>query len=199
MRRSLREAITRIGPIPPEELERAERSLRTIRVAKGEPFSRMGQCETRLGFVEQGLFRIYYIQEDGSEATRAFVMEGGFLAVRVSLTRSERAPFAIEALEDSIVQLVMDGEGLFTSPPAVWGAFMATLMQERLDYKDRRIKGFLTKDATGRYLDFLEEYPGIEERVKQHHIASYLGITPVTLSRIRARLRSSGRLLVPRA
>jgi CRP-like cAMP-binding protein len=68
------------------------------------------------------------------------------------------------------------------------------MYQERLDYKDRRIHGFLTKDAAGRYLDFLSEYPGLEARVRQRHIASYLGMTPVTLSRIRSRLKRDGRL-----
>jgi CRP-like cAMP-binding protein len=180
--------------MPREEIERLEKALRPVRVAQGETFLRQGRQETKFGFVEEGLFRFLYLQEDGSEATRAFVMEGGFLAVRVSLTRDEIAPFSIEALEDSSVLVSTRSSAFFRAPSPHWAAFTAALCESRLDYKDRRIKGFLTKDAAGRYLDFLDEYPGVEDRVKQHHIASYLGVTPVTLSRVRARLRRDGRL-----
>jgi CRP-like cAMP-binding protein len=55
---------------------------------------------------------------------------------------------------------------------------MLRMMQQRLDAKDRRIEGFLTKDAAGRYLDFFEDFPGLEGRIPQYYVASYLGITP---------------------
>ena len=55
--------------------------------------------------------------------------------------------------------------------------------------KEKRESTLLLDDAKTRYLSFLEEYPGLEVRLKQHHIASYLGMTPVTLSRIRTQLK----------
>ena len=55
--------------------------------------------------------------------------------------------------------------------------------------KEKRESSLLLDDAQTRYIKFRNEYPGLESRIKQHLIASYLGITPVTLSRIRARLR----------
>jgi CRP-like cAMP-binding protein len=55
--------------------------------------------------------------------------------------------------------------------------------------KERREATLLLDDAKTRYLNFLEEYPGLETRLKQYHIASYLGITPVSLSRVRAQLK----------
>jgi CRP-like cAMP-binding protein len=195
VRITLSEAMARYIPLFPASFETAAGRFRPRPYAKGECFLRSGSSEPKMGFVEEGLFRFYYVGEDGNEATRAFILEGGFLASRPAIMDGRPTPFAIEALEDSIVQLYTGTMAeLAELGGAGWTRFLLALTQERLEAKDRRIEGFITKDAAGRYLDFLDEFPGIEERVRQHHIASYLGVTPVTLSRIRARLLREGRL-----
>jgi cAMP-binding proteins - catabolite gene activator and regulatory subunit of cAMP-dependent protein kinases len=191
---SLMDAVSRYLPSVPNDLAGLEKHFAPVDFAEGELFLRSGSREPRMGFVERGAFRFFYVMDDGSDATRAFIFEGGFLASRPTVQDGSPSPFAIEALEDSRV-LVFAGRVSDLTAVGSWNTLMLAMGQERLDFKDRRIEGFITKDAAGRYLDCLEDFPGIEGRVRQHHIASYLGVTPVTLSRIRRRLEREGRLL----
>jgi len=188
---ALARSIRRYAELPDAEIEAFERALVPRTCSAGERFRSDGPKGARIAFVERGLFRLYYVDEEGAEATRAFVAEGGFLASREAIFRGRPTSFIMEALEDSRLLVLERGGGkLAAAPVAAWAPFFIGMMEERLDAKDRRIEGFLMGDATTRYLEFLEDFPGLEGRIKQHHIASYLGVTPVTLSRIRRSLRS---------
>lgn len=185
----LAETIKRYAPVPDGEIEKFEMIMKPVTLARGDQFFGPGQSDRKLGFVQNGLFRFYYIDYEGKDATRAFIAEGGFLASRQALYGGMETSFTAEALEDSEV-LVYETpiERLFDPTASHWTAFLMALMNERLKVKDKRIEGFILGDAKSRYLEFVEENPDLFSRIPHHHLASYLGVTPVTLSRIRKRV-----------
>lgn len=186
-------SICRYAPVPEEEIRLFARSLSKRTMEKGEAFFSPGGGGKILGFVRRGVFRFYYSGPEGREATRAFVSEGGFLTAGKTLFKGAAAAYTAEALTPAEILAgpLPSPEDLKGRSP-LWIQFLLAMMQERMEAKDRRIEGFLMGTPADRYLSFREEFPGLEERIPQHYIASYLGISPVSLSRIRSRLSRSG-------
>jgi CRP-like cAMP-binding protein len=140
-------------------------------------------------FVEKGALRAYTVSEKGVEHIIQFALEGWLISDLYSFLTGEEATYNIDALEDS--------ELLLTSKPAheellkklpkyetytriqITGAYLA--MQ-------RRLTSIISSPLEERYTYFSSLYPEIVQRVPQHMIASYMGLTPETLSRVRKRL-----------
>lgn len=148
----------------------------------------IGEIPQEIYFICQGLCRSYYLDNEGNDITRFFILERDFCLTEAQIL-SEKSELCVETLEvcDGLVFYSKDLELLKES------AFLKDVyihaLENNIRYKLRRESGFLLASATERYLDFLEHYPGLEERIKQGHLASYLGITPTSLSRIRKTLR----------
>lgn len=103
---------------------------------------------------------------------------------------NEPSAVCTEALEDCILLRcpVVDFKNIIASDSEANKAYI-WLLENSLAYKIRRENSFLIKSAAERYIDFKRENPTLEKRVNQKYIASYLGITPVSLSRIRRALK----------
>lgn len=136
-----------------------------------------------------GILRDYYIDDDGNDVTRFFTCEGGICGGE-ALISNEPSAVCTEALEDCILLrcLVSDFKKIIASDSITTKAYI-WLLESSLAYKIPRENSFLIKSAAERYIDFKRENPDIEKRVNQKYIASYLGITPVSLSRIRRALK----------
>lgn len=153
---------------------------------KGGDFIRAGESPRRIAFVKKGLFRYYYTSEEGIEFTKGFFDQSSVLSAYDAVLEKNPSHFTIEALEDSVIESV-DYDPfikLFSEDPC-WNDFLVTLLQKGYLAKVTRERELLLLDATQRYKNFLNRYPNLEKRVKQHIIASYLGIAPESLSRIR--------------
>ena len=107
------------------------------------------------------------------------------------MIQNRESYFTIEALENSKILVVdyNDWKKLFSGNLS-WHKFLITLLQKGYCMKEAREREFLLLSAEERYKSFIRNFPGLENRVKQHIIASYLGITPVALSRIRKNLQT---------
>lgn len=153
-------------------------------------FIKAGQVPTTFGIVINGLFRYVYISEQGKELTKAFMAEKSFISSYSAMKSGSRSHFYIEALEPSSVFTIPynDWEKLRAQNPS-WNLLLIKLLEKGYSVKEKREREFLLLDAESRYRIFLEEYPDLEKRVKQHMIASYLGITPIALSRIRKKMK----------
>lgn len=174
-------------------LEEQENKLFSIcrpqSLSKGAFFIREGQVPRKFAFVNEGLFRYFYIDDKGNEFTKGFFPEGSFLSSYSAMIQEAPSHFTIEALEDAEI-LVIDYDAwkdLRTQHPC-WGEFLLAMMEKAFIKKETREREFLIYDSEKRYLLFLERYPGLDQRIRQHLIASYLGITSVALSRIRRRM-----------
>lgn len=149
-------------------------------------FVREGQIPNKFGFVLTGLFRYVYISEEGKEFTKVFMPEKSFISSYSSMISKKPSHFFIEAIEDSKVLTISYNcwEELKQRNPK-WNLLLIKLLEMGYSVKEKRERDFLLLDAESRYKTFLTEFPTLKNRIKQHMIASYIGITPVALSRIR--------------
>ena len=144
-----------------------------------------------IAFVEKGALRSYSIDEKGVEGIIQFALEGWTISDLYSFLTAEPATYNIDALEDSELVLISKTahEELLKIMPKyetwvriqITGAYIA--MQ-------RRLTSIISLSLEDRYASFTALYPEIFQRVPQHMIASYMGLTPETLSRVRNRISS---------
>jgi CRP-like cAMP-binding protein len=179
----------RIAALPVSDLERVLSWARVRVLERDEFLLRAGEVASLSGLLISGLIREYFVLPDGTERTKAFVQPGevtGSLADLLS-GRPSRA-FIVAHVPARL--LVFDFEFLRTEGerhPA-WLAWYARNLEFMFCAKAEREYELLGMDAEERYATFARRYPGLEARVAARHVASYLGITPVHLSRLR-RLR----------
>ena len=142
-------------------------------------------------FVGKGLLRSYAIDDKGSEHILQFAFEGWWTADLSSFFTDEPSLFNIEALEDSELLMITrpTWESLLDKLPAI-ERYFRILIQNSLIATQRRLLGSLSETAEQKYLKFIKAYPESVQRIPQHMIASYLGITRETLSRLRRDIAS---------
>lgn len=140
-------------------------------------------------FVSKGCFRTYSINEKGLEHILNFAIENWWTGDRESLLSGLPSRFNIDAVEDSEVVLFLHSnfQLLCREIPALDG-LVNTILQRSFVTSQKRIETFLSYTAEQKYSYFLEKYPQLVTRVPQSMIASYLGMTPETLSRVRNQL-----------
>jgi CRP-like cAMP-binding protein len=142
-------------------------------------------------FVERGLLRTYIIDEKGNEPILQFSAEGWWMADLYSFLTHEPSRFNIEALEECELLLITKAseDTLLERIPA-FERYFRILVQNNLIATQRRLISSLSETAEEKYSNLTKIFPGCIQRVPLHMIASYLGITPETLSRIRSQIAS---------
>lgn len=140
-------------------------------------------------FVEKGLLKEYTIDKKGKEHILSFAPEGWIVTDRESVYFNQPAASYIQALENS--EVILLDEAFFNLLAKKIPSFVDInnrLLHNHIRHLKKRIKLLLSATAEDRYLAFIKMYPDIVHRVPQTMIASYLGITPESLSRIRKEL-----------
>ena len=137
-------------------------------------------------FVTRGCLRTYSIDEKGLEHIIYFAIENWWTGDRTSLLSGKPALFNIDAVEDAEVVLINKAnfEMLCAHIPA-FNALNSGILEKSLATMQNRISSTISYTAEQKYQQFLDKYPDMALRIPQHMIASYLGITPETLSRVR--------------
>lgn len=160
-------------------------------IKKGEFLQREGEIPRYAAFVCKGLLRSYVIDNKGKEHIVQFAPENWWISDKAGASEAGLTTFFIDAIEDSAL-LLIDKPGHITLMEKLPGYAQSfqTGIQKRMVAKDKRIIHSLTATAEERYNDFLQTYPTIAQRVPQHMLASYLGLTPETISRIRRKALS---------
>ena len=185
----LLQVLQNMTAVPEEELAKVKSLFQPVYIAKEQFVVRAGDTPDTIAFVVSGLLRLFYNDADGKEFTKSFCVENNFLASYSSLLLNRPSRLYIETLEDStlLVANYADYQAL-AEEHACWRIINQKLAEMLFIKKELRESELVLDDATTRYRNFQKEYPGLENRVKQYHVASYLGITPVALSRIRKQL-----------
>jgi CRP-like cAMP-binding protein len=168
-----------------EEWEKAIAQFVHVRIPKDGYFLRAGDVPDKLAFIASGVFRVFFVTEGGDERIHAFRDEGRLISAFSPFLTEKKSWYSIQALEDSDLLCTRIDVGTWTSQAECWRTLYAKYMEKLFVEKENREREFLSDDAETRYRNFRDTYPGLENRIAQYHVASYLGITPVALSRIR--------------
>lgn len=144
-------------------------------------------------FVAKGLLRSFNVHDDGSEHVMQLAMEGAWITDMGSFLSGEDAIYNIEALEDAeLLLLTKPSMDEMIETIANIERYFRLLMQSSIIALQRRIRLTQAYSAEEAYLKMIELQPDVVNRASQQHIASYLGINPATLSRIRKMLSVKG-------
>jgi CRP-like cAMP-binding protein len=142
-----------------------------------------------VAFVEKGMLRSYTIDEKGNEHIMQFAFEGWWISDHYSFLTGEPAVYNIDALEDSELLLISkQAEEKMLQKIPKFEKYFRILLQNSLIATQRRLISSLSQNAEERYNQLISVCPTIPQRVPQHMMASFLGITPETLSRIRKQM-----------
>lgn len=185
----LKAAIQRFVPITAEEWAPLAQVLRYRSLARSEQWIGEGQKEQFVGIVLEGSLRHYYTR-DGEEKTTYFYFEHHLISSYFSAITGKPSQLTIEALTDTRLLAFPYSRlaALYDQFPT-WQRFGRLLAEYIALGLEERMAGLLMMSPEERYLQLLQgNKQKIIERVPQHYIANYLGITPVSLSRIRKRL-----------
>lgn len=182
-------SITEHADLTDEEWEQCRHSFSPKRLRRRQFLLQEGDVCTRLAFIEKGAMFSYSINEKGSQQVLQFGFEGWWIADLYSFLTGEISKLNIEALEDSELLMIdkKNHQKLLDSIPA-FNTYTRILYQNALVAHQRRIDNTLGLTAEEKYTRFMEHHPFCTNRVPQHMIASFLGISPETLSRVRRQL-----------
>lgn len=150
-------------------------TLKILKVKKGQILQHRGELNTKVYTVESGLLRSYSIDEKGKEHIFMFAPEGWIMADNCKDTVP--CELFIDALEDSVLVVLEKGENIHKANPDA--------LVKRISVLQKRVIMLMSSSALTRYEDFVQTYPDIIQRVPQKMIASYLGITPEALSKVK--------------
>ncbi|MBL7926635.1 MAG: Crp/Fnr family transcriptional regulator [Bacteroidia bacterium] len=165
-----------------------------LNVAKGTWLLRQGELSKNAYYVETGLLRQYSTDDKGKEHILQFAPQNWFISNRESEYLNKPSSYYIDAIEDSTVCVIKkDLIDNLSAKITGFADFNLQLLHKHIASLQKRITQLQSYPAHQRYLDFIQTYPDVLLRVPQTMVASYLGITPESLSRIRKELANSHR------
>lgn len=164
-----------------------------VSLAAGEYFCNAGEVCQKLAFVHRGAFSFLVITPDGEQYVKDFSLAGKFLTAYTSFITRQPAQISIRAESDSVLSVwsatvyhSMGEQNLH------WNQFGRKMAEYLFLRKEQRELSLLLESAEQRYLRLLQDFPQVLQAVPQYLVASYLGIQPETLSRIRRKLTPGG-------
>lgn len=175
--------------LTPEQVGLLSSYIQTKEFKKGDYLLREGEICSMTFFVEKGLLRFYGLNANGKEHILQFASENWLVSDRGSVYFNEPSHYYIDAIEDTLVVLVDDAlvEKISTMSNT-YPKKNERLLHNHIRQLNNRISLLLGATAEERYLHFVQLYPDVMLRVPQWMVASYLGITPESLSRVRKSL-----------
>jgi CRP-like cAMP-binding protein len=181
--------ITNKVKLTPSEWEYIKTQCIPKKIRKRQYLIQVGDKAEFFTFVSKGCLRSYTVDENGEEHIVQFAIEGWWIGDLSAFLTNEKASYNVDALEDTEV-LIMEREAqerIIDQVP-MYERYLRLLLQSNYVAMHRRLVSAISTTAEEKYLRMQHQYPDIMQRVPQHMIASYLGLKPETLSRIRKKL-----------
>lgn len=172
-----------------EEIKIIESVFHKVSFKKGDIVLKSDDSVDFQYYILQGCLRTYHIDLHGKEHTVQFGIKDWWISDYTAFFSTSKAIMNIEVIQDTILYRISraDKEQLYAQIPKIESFFRKKLERAFAAFQ-KRILSNLSQTAKERYLNFIQTYPNIEKSVKNYHIASYLGITTESLSRIRKEL-----------
>ncbi|AZA84314.1 cyclic nucleotide-binding protein [Chryseobacterium lactis] len=158
------------------------------KIRKRQYFLQAGEVCKYSAFIVKGAMRQYSVDEKGVEHVVRLSLEDWWVVDRESFTMLIPSAFNIDAWEDTEVLLVSKADSVELMKIPAFNEMARVLDDKHSFSSQKRINAFISQSAEQRYIDFLTTYPAFLQRFPQHLVASYLGITKETLSRIRTQM-----------
>lgn len=171
-----------------EAYELALPYLQEVKLSAGEYFLQHGQVSRKLAFIQEGLFRIYYLK-DGKELTHCFCKENSLTCSYKSLITQQPSEMAIQAVEDSVIYMFAyeDLQKFYEKDP-FWQQVGRIASEHEYINVETHTRFLADLTATEKYLHVMQTDKELLQRVPLNYLASYLQIAPETLSRIRKKI-----------
>lgn len=162
-------------------------AFKPYQLNKGQYFLQAGEVNQYIGFIRKGLVR-YFVYKNEEEATFEFTKEGEFIADYQSFSQNKPSLQSIQAIEDCdlLVVNLADVQRFFTSTPN-GNLYGRVIIEHRFDVMVKQLLSIYMQNQEERYKHFIATYSDLTQRIPQYLIASYVGIQPQSLSRMRAR------------
>jgi len=175
--------------LPDQDIEPFIECFKEIKIKKSKHLLRPGQECNYLAFIKKGSFRVYFYNMNGKEIITWFSFDEMVITDMLGFYTNGKAQFYVEALEDSIIYKISKEnlEMLYTKYP-VYREFGRKFAEEALTILMQRTMSLHTKSAGERYKELLQ-IPDFIQRIPLKYIASYLGVTDTSLSRIRKQIK----------
>lgn len=181
--------IKKVSPeYPEEDLNLLMRYFEIEQISKGEIILQEGEICKTASYVYKGCFRYFIANEDGTQFNSHFAFEDWWIGDMLGLINETASKISIEALEDSSLISISGKNYNYLMQNSHSFAIYKQRLRARAYESRIHHSAELLKSAQTRYLNLLSKFPSIIQRIPQYHIASYLGITPESLSRIRKKL-----------
>ena len=187
MHSNLLKLLREIVELDIEEEALIKSSFKPFFLAKGDFFLKAGKVNNHVGFLEKGLVR-YFVYKDDEESTFEFTKEGEFIADYQSFNNKTTTNQNIQAIEDCDLLIIdyPNVQNIFNSTKN--GNLIGRLIIEhRFDVMVNQLLAIYMQNHEERYKRFVSEYSDLNQRIPQYLIASYVGVKPESLSRIRRR------------
>ncbi len=178
--------LLQFGSLNKQQTDLINSSLTVKTYKTGDYFLKAGQTSRETGFILNGIFRVCYYDNDGNEITRYFVDETNFIADLISYNTGLPSTEYVQAVTDSqVIILSKQAMDNLSGTIIVWESIIGKITAKALAEKVARVSLMMPQDATARYEFFLENFPNLANRVPLQYIASYIGVTKSSLSRLR--------------
>lgn len=171
--------------IPEDEWDALYQACFVRTYKKKDYFVKADERPSGIGFIISGVFRVYYTSEDGVEKTMVFRSSGQFISAYSSFLTNQKSLYSIQAIADSVVLYIpIETFRALEFGHDCWKVFIGKYTQYLFVEKEERERTLLLMSALERYNQFLLDYGDVLDYIPNYMIASYLGITPESLSRI---------------
>ncbi|CAM4001866.1 MULTISPECIES: Crp/Fnr family transcriptional regulator [Flavobacterium] len=178
--------LLQFGNLNQQQIDLIISKVRQVHLPKDKYFSEAGKVAKEIGFVSDGILRICYYNKKGDEITKYFVSENRFVVDLDSYNAKIPASQYIQAVLDCKILTISYNDMQELSLTIInWDDIINKITTKALVDKVNIISPMVSEDASKKYLSFLEKFPQLVNRIPLSHIASYLGITQSSLSRIR--------------
>lgn len=173
-----------------EEQEFIKNYLTVKKIRKRQYLLQEGDVCKFVAFVEKGAMRLYRVNEDGTEHIVVFALDGSFVTDLYSFLTNEPSTYNIDAIEESeLVIITKSASDELRQQSRKYQEFAFQATSEAYIQLEKRVTSTISLSLEERYKELTAHYPDIIQRVPQHMIASYMGLNPETLSRVRKRMQ----------